>query len=184
VAHAVIATFDPVADGKIRAIWTALSDHAIDSSMAALDVSPHITLAVMNNVAPGALTECAGSLATRTVPFSVRFDHTDLFPGHETVLFLAPQNSRSLVAVHKAFHESAVGIGVSTEHTRPGTWVPHVTLAMALRKQSLAAAQNILSEAFQAFSAQVTGLAVVRFDPTARLARGTPLSCSVRIART
>lgn len=170
VAHAVIATFDSPADAKVRAIWATLANNKIDSSMTTLGVAPHLTLAVMNDVMPGPLIGRVGDLATGTEPFSLRFDRIDVFEGRESVLYLAPQASTALRRLHSTLHENVQGIGTSTEHTRPGSWVPHATIAMALRKRPLAAAHRVLSEHFFSFSAQVISLAIVRFRPVVRFA--------------
>ena len=168
MAHAVIATFDPVADAEVRAIWAALSNSNIDSSMTTLGVAPHLTLAVMNDALPAPLIGTVNALAAQTEPFTLNFDRTDMFEGSETVLYLTPQASTALRRLHEAFHESAVGIGTSTDHTRPGSWVPHATIAMALRKNPLSAAHRMLSASFFAFHARVTDLAVIRFIPADR----------------
>jgi 2'-5' RNA ligase len=168
VAHAVVAMFDPAADAEVRAVWALLSNSNIDSSMMTLGVAPHLTLAVMDDVLPAPLIGRVNALAARTNPFTLNFDRIDMFEGSETVLYLAPQASTALRRLHEAFHESAVGIGTSTDHTRPGSWVPHATIAMALRKRPLAAAHRLLSNSFFAFNARVTDLAVIRFRPVVR----------------
>jgi len=165
VAHAVIATFDAAADTAVRAIWATLANNKIDSSMMTLGVAPHLTLAVMNDVMPGALIGRVDTLAGDTEPFNLRFDRIDVFEGREAVIYLAPQASTALRRLHQALHENVQGIGTITDHTRPGSWVPHATLAMAVRKRRLAAAQRLLSRRFSPFAARVTDLGVVDFRP-------------------
>lgn len=160
--------FDPTADAEVRAIWATLSNSNIDSSMMMLGVAPHVTLAVMDNALSAPLIGRVDALAARTEPFTINFDRIEMFGGSETVLYLAPQSSTALRRLHETFHESAFGIGTSTEHTRPGSWVPHATIAMALRKSPLAVARRMLSTSFSAFNARVTDLAVIRFIPADR----------------
>lgn len=168
MAHAVVAMFDPAADAEVRTIWATLCYGNIDSSMMTLGVPPHLTLAVIDDAPTAPLIGCVNALAARTNPFTLIFDRVDMFEGKETVLYLAPQASTALRKLHGAFHESAIGIGTSTDHTRPGTWVPHATIAMALRKRLLATAHRILSNSFFPFDARVTDLAVIRFSPVDR----------------
>lgn len=165
VAHAVIATFDPGADAEVRALWAALANSKIDSSMMTLGVAPHLTLAVMTDTMPGPLIGRVGDLARRTNSFGLSFDRIDMFQDRRSVPYLAPRASTALRRLHEALHESVQGVGTSTDHTRPGAWVPHATLAMALRKRPLAAAQRLLSERFSPIAARVTDLAVVHFRP-------------------
>jgi len=177
--------FDLAADAEVRAIWAALSNGKIDSSMMLLGAAPHLTLAVLDDALPVPLIGRVNALAARTQALNLHFDRIDMFEGKETVLYLAPQPSTALRKLHEAFHESAVGIGSSTDHTRPGSWVPHATIAMALRKKPLAAAHELLSTSFFAFSARVTDLAVVRFNPanlsqTVTMVHQVPLGTSAQ----
>lgn len=174
VAHAVIVTFDAAADTEVRAIWATLANNKIDSSMMTFGVAPHLTLAVMNDVMPGPLIGRVGDLPTGTEPFGLRFDRIDIFEGRESVLYLAPQASTALRRLHSTLHENVQGIGTSTAHTRPGSWVPHATIAMALRRRSLPVAQRLLARCFSPFAARVTDLSVVDFRP-ARIEAATKI---------
>ena len=158
MVHAVVVMFDRVANAEVHAIWVALSISTIDSSMMMPGVAPHLTLAVMNDALPAPLISRVNALAAQTDPFMLYFHRIYMFEGNATVLYLAPQASTVLRRLPGSFHESAVGIG--NDHTRRRSWVPHATIAMALRKKPWAAAHRILSNSFFAFYARVTALAV------------------------
>ena len=93
VAHAVVATFDSGADAEVRALWAALANSKIDSSMMTLGVAPHLTLAVMTDTMPGPLIGRVGDLARRTNPFGISFDRIDMFQDRRSVPYLAPRAS-------------------------------------------------------------------------------------------
>lgn len=168
MAHAVIATFDPAAEHQVRALWAVLANNDIDSSMTALGVAPHLTLAVYDDAMEGPLIGRVSDFGARTAPFGIAFDRIDMFEGRESVLFLAPQASPRLRKLHEGFHDHAFGTGTCHDHYRPGAWVPHATLAMAMRKKQVRRAADLFDGTFETIAARLVGLQIVRFRPAVR----------------
>lgn len=166
--HAVTVTFDPRAESDIRALWASIANNRINSSMMHLGVAPHLSLGVFDDAMEGPLIARVTAFGAKVAPFAIAFDRIDMFPGRETVLFLAPQASPRLRRLHEGFHDQVQGVGTCAADYRPGAWVPHATIAMGLRQRQLARARKLLDGAFDTIVARIVGLEVVRFRPVTR----------------
>lgn len=102
-----------------------------EASMAALGYAPHITLAIYDEIDAGTLSELAERLARDWPVQHLRFRAVRHFEGPPHVLWAEPDSARDLYAMHQAIHES-IDPERCRPHYRPGAWVPHCTLAMAI----------------------------------------------------
>ena len=114
---------DPAAEA-IRRLF-----ESTDSLMSRIAASPHISLAVFENVDPSRLIDVVRPFADNTKAFGIRLSSIGLFPGNENVVFLAPVVTTELLTVHKTFHDRLGAAGLSGDpHYLPGIWVPHCTI--------------------------------------------------------
>ncbi len=108
-------------------------------SMAALGYAPHISLAIYDDVDVGGLSELAERLARDWPVQHLRFRTVRHFEGPPHVLWAEPDRASDLYAMHEAIHE-AIDPERCRLHYRPGAWVPHCSLAMAIPDDQLQAA--------------------------------------------
>lgn len=133
--YSVELTFDPDTEAELRALCEELDEHAIPS-LAASGVRPHLSLAV----GEGFEHVNYSGLATSLPPFpTVGLPAVATFPGDEGVLFAAVQPSHELLDFHETFHRYVYGIPIEQRSFYlPGSWMPHVTLAVGLQPRPLA----------------------------------------------
>lgn len=126
---AIVLTFDPPSDARVRGFWTALES---TGQLVPNLGRPHMTLAQIPpdsfDVADDALAGVAAGFSRMTIGF----DSLGFFPGEQPVLFLNPVASGTLLALHRRIHIALHGAGIAHEGPNgryaPGEWVPHVTL--------------------------------------------------------
>lgn len=146
--------FNAYLEAQIRAQWQALADAGLSSlaGHTAPSNRPHITLLVRPTVPPLARDELA---ALVPLPLPVTLGAPLLFgSGDRRVLARAVVPTVPLLELHAGLHalvdaradadtEGDVGSGDSP-FTRPGAWMPHVTLSRRLRVDTLSQALRVL----------------------------------------
>lgn len=99
-------------------------------SIRTLGYLPHITLVRYSQVLPDRLRDAAKQLEGEKA-ISLTFDRIGVFDADPIVLWLSPRASHRLVHFHAKIHQ-AIGPALCDPHYRPGGWVPHLTIAMAI----------------------------------------------------
>jgi 2'-5' RNA ligase len=116
-------------DDESKAISELFS--ATRSILANIGTTPHISLAVFNDVDVPKLTRIVRTFAACTAPFAMRFSSVGVFPGEENVVFLAPVVTASVLELHASLHEQLAVEGLSCHpYYLPGEWVPHLAVTM------------------------------------------------------
>jgi 2'-5' RNA ligase superfamily len=130
VSVAVKMMLDAGAEAQVRQLWAAL-DAAGCPSLASLPVPqrPHVSLAVAHH-GKGLAGRLRGAVAGLVLP-ELTLGHVGVFPGPGGVVFLGVAPTVALLGLHAAVH-AAVAATTSdlVSLYRPGTWVPHCTLAI------------------------------------------------------
>lgn len=136
-AFAVVLYFDDVTELRVRRMWAALDRHGVASAATAhgSGFRPHVTLAIVETTRP---VQVAGKLRTPLADIAglpltlgaLGFFLTDLAPA-----YLAVAPTGRLLAVHEEVHTALEGTR-GWNHYRPGTWMPHCTLAMGVSSPS------------------------------------------------
>src|SRR5690606_24608876 len=103
-------------------------------------------------------------LARATPSLPVSLSSLGMFPGDETVLFLAPSADAELISIQAALH------GRMPDFTQtpwklyaPGRWVPHCTLAMRLGREGVLKALDILMESTFPITGELVEIGVSEF---------------------
>ena len=152
MASALEIFLDGEADAAVRGLWDKLERVGLASLRTASHGRhhPHVTLAVGEHIAVG--DELLGAL--EALPGQrLNFPLLGVFPGDAAVLLLGAQVTAPLLDAHANVHaaiDSKSGNGGGSDSPReverlgelykPGSWVPHCTLAMRLDTESLARA--------------------------------------------
>jgi hypothetical protein len=91
-----------------------------------------------------------------------------LFPG--AAVFLAATVTAALLELHAGFHRRFARFGeASSEHYRPGRWVPHCTLATDLAPDRFGAALAIAGRVPLPLEARLVEAGIVEFRPVTQL---------------
>jgi 2'-5' RNA ligase len=161
--YAITLRLDAPGARRIERLWEELARRGISDSMPRLGYRPHVTLGVYDTVAPDAAVPLLHEFAARCLPLAADFIGLRSFPGAAPVLWAAPAASPDLAAAHALLHEM---LGADCrEHYRPGSWIPHCTLALALDEDGLHAALSALQPLWENFSSFFAGVDLVAFSP-------------------
>lgn len=135
MVQSVELVLDPGLEDRVRAQWRALVAADLPSlgRHTGSTNRPHVTLTVAQGVGPQqeqALVEAVA--AGPRLPLAVRLGGLVLLGAHKHVLARLVVPSVDLLRLQSAVHASWADALHVPEHLAPGTWTPHVTLAMHL----------------------------------------------------
>ncbi|QOR34307.1 2'-5' RNA ligase family protein [Clostridium sp. 'deep sea'] len=159
--YGIIALFNKEANDKFSKLKTALKENDIQR----LDLPPHITLAIYENIDLEPLKEWFIECSQNEKVLPIYFNHLGLFGLN--VLFLAPKANEKLLNLHKKVHEKfdnkygELGYHYSLHS---GEYVPHASLVVS-EKDKVLKAVEVISENFTAFNAEIVELCLCTFYP-------------------
>jgi 2'-5' RNA ligase len=143
MSFAVELHFDEAAENQVRAVWKALADAGVSTSMLDGISRPHITLGVCDELSTSFKNELA-LFARESKAFDVSLSFIGSFNSAEGVVFFGPTPSDAMFRLHARFHSFFSGhAGRIWKNSLPGTWVPHCTLAFRLNGEQLRRAFDI-----------------------------------------
>lgn len=135
--------FDDESDAAMREEWDALAAADLPSQARHTGESnrPHITLLVRPS-----LPDLDAAPLADALPLGMTLGAPVLFgAGRTRVIARSVVPSAALVDLHARVHDLA-GAGDDADHTRPGAWTPHVTLARRVALDGVGDALRVLSE--------------------------------------
>lgn len=157
-------------DGRpLQALADAAAAFEATPSMAALGYAPHLTLAVYETIERTALAAAADAAFSEGTAVTLTFDRIASFEGPPLVLWAAPRPAAQIMAMHAALHR-CIDPALCHPHYRPGAWVPHATLAMAVRPEQRGAALDWAARPRPAFRVKFDRGDEVQFPPVELLA--------------
>lgn len=146
--YVVELLLDENAADKVRALWQRLADAGLPSRYLDLELTPHVTIAVFDELDPVQARDAFASFAAEETPEPISLYSPASFPTDEGVLYLAPIVTRGLLELHAGFHERFAELDQPVgEYFFRGRWVPHVTVGLGLDDEQLAEGFRILREA-------------------------------------
>ena len=120
--------------------------------MASLNYPPHMTLSIYDDIDPDTLCSVLESAAAGLPLISARFERLDAFvTPSAVVIWAAPILGPEVFSLHERIH-SLIEPGICRPNYRPGSWVPHCSLAAAIelsRKDEALDAANRPIEPFE-----------------------------------
>jgi 2'-5' RNA ligase len=170
MAYAVELNFDPVVEERIRALWRRLAGLGVGSLMSANGASPHVTLAVYDEVDELGIERRLRAFARDEPRIVLTFALAGTFPGPAGVVFLAPAPTRTLLGLHARWHAGCADL-VSWVHYRPDFWVPHCTLAKEAAADNIGEGVALARELAFPLTAEMQSVSLVRFVPVVELLR-------------
>lgn len=164
---AVELFFNPESEELVRDIWHMLAQAGVNSAMEDLGSTPHICLAVYNDVEIAALQKKVADFAAGFSPIPLRLSAVGFFPGEEGVMFLVPAPTEGLQKMHSWYHKNTEEWShlVWPYYRLGGVWFPHCTLAMGLKDPELSQALRIVRGGFTGMDIIVESVGVVQYSP-------------------
>jgi hypothetical protein len=120
----------------VTALWDSVSAFEDKPSMRELGYAPHVTFAIyetddVNEELRKAAIERA---ALDKAELHLTFNRIRTFAGPPLVLWAEPEPRMALLQIHQAIH-AVIDPALCRPHYRPGFWVPHCTLGMAIASE-------------------------------------------------
>jgi 2'-5' RNA ligase len=151
--YAVTLLLDAGSAAQVRRLQAVLETEDL------IDYAPHVTLAVYpDDRDVEDMRRVLETLVAQLPALAVRFAALGLFPGPDTVLWVAPVVTEELLRRHA---DLVAVLPAGHPHYRPGSWVPHVTLGRAPSAAAIAA----LDAVWQPFSGTLDRVEIVHFAP-------------------
>jgi hypothetical protein len=142
MAYAINIRSDNNSSKPIRALWKTCGALEHSPSMEALQYAPHITFAVYDDIDLSRLFGVFDSAVLGLGSVTVRFEKLGYFEAlNGIILWAAPTLPERLWSVYDHIH-SEIDVDLCRPNYRPGTWVPHCSLALSVglekKQQALA----------------------------------------------
>jgi 2'-5' RNA ligase len=154
-------------------VWCALAEQAGNDGAIRLGYAPHVTLAILPDVAPAAIEAATFRAAAGWDALPLTLAGLGVFPGTPPVVWAAPVVTERLLARQAALCAALAPLPVQP-HYRPGACAPHVTLS----RSGPASATRIIEVASAVWVGPIGGrlewIELVRFRPV-ELLRTQPL---------
>ena len=133
VAFAVVLHLDDDTDAVVRRAWARLEDEGVPSVSTTYGPGyrPHLTLAIVDTPHPALLAERLRPRLDAVSGLSLTLSSLGFFLTPPAPAYLAVTPSRRLLGLHQSVHD-VLDTADSWSHYRPGSWVPHCTLAMGV----------------------------------------------------
>ncbi|MCA8912412.1 MAG: 2'-5' RNA ligase family protein [Planctomycetes bacterium] len=165
--YALELFFDPRCETRLRRFVHALRETQLGGTVLIEDVKArfHITLACFDDADEPKMCKVVEDLAHATHALPVILSSLGMFPGAETVLFLAPVVDQELLDVHRGvFERMAEFTQTPWKLYQPGRWVPHCTLALKLPRDGVQKALDHLMESTFPITGELVEIGVSEFE--------------------
>jgi len=172
MAFAVELYFDPDAQARVHDLYTSLASRGITSYLLDIGTTPHLSLAVFDDLEPEHLNAELRAFAASHAPLWISLETVGSFPSSDGVIYIAPSPSDALFQLHADFHGrlDAVGITCSPLY-RPDAWIPHCTVAQRVAAERISAVTDLVRTSAAFGPAQVQRVALVAVPPVRSIYR-------------
>jgi len=157
--------FDEKSNLIIRNMWKKLRERGISAYMDQYGGFPHIALAVFDDIDILEMERLIEKAAENESMFTVKMPSLGIFPSSESVLFLSPAASASLINLHAKLHRTLKDTEGKWEYYLPDFWVPHCTLGMNIPKSKLHDALDAIVEDYEPLDVRIETIQLVEFNP-------------------
>lgn len=129
--YAVVLGFDEFSERRIRQAWSALDERGVASAATTYSAGyrPHVTLAIVETGEPDRLATALRRTLSEVTGMSLTLSAVGFFLTERSPVYLAVTPTRRLLELHDEVHR-VIGPTGSWAYYRPGSWMPHCTLAM------------------------------------------------------
>ena len=149
MAYAISIRSDDGSSRGIRALWRKCSELESSPSMEALNYAPHITFAIYDDLSIGRLVDAVDSVFESVDRMSIRFDRLGYFEAPDVIiLWAAPMLPKSAWDIHGHIH-SRIEPDLCRPRYRPGSWVPHCSVALTVDVERKAEALALVEQSIE-----------------------------------
>jgi 2'-5' RNA ligase len=138
MAYSVQLYLDAQTEALVRQVWDRLAEKGVSDNMIKKGGRPHVGLSVFDDADPGEISYRLRQLCKQQRSVEARFEHLGTYCSKDGVLFLVPVVSPRFFLLHstvyKLLNDSIQGI---REGCKPNRFVPHLTVAYGLDKETL-----------------------------------------------
>ena len=163
---AVQLFFDPISEATIRHTQEELVKGEGALSTYSLAVRPSLSLALYDEFDRVTCESKLKMFAEMLSPFALTFSSLGVFPGEQSVVYLAPTVNQKLLDIHAYVHQllKDSSASSSTQYV-PGNWFPHC--ALALSQEPMHTARTLATGMSMPFPmhCQVEEIGVVEYWP-------------------
>jgi 2'-5' RNA ligase len=169
VAFTVQLDLDAGTDAEIAAIADRLARVVPDlETVRQIGDVHHVSLGVYDELPLDLVVPKLERFAERLTPLNLRLANVGIFPGD--VIFFGPVVTDELLKLHRRFHVAFARFsGSCWANYHPGVWVPHVTVALNVRRVAIAVEQVMRD--WKPVSAKLDALRLIEFRPVVTLFR-------------
>lgn len=150
----------------LRQLWEVVGRWEASPSMIAMRYSPHVTLAIYDDIDEQVLVDVARSIFARRSEVRLRFEALGCFRTSPLVVWAKPADTAELSILHGSIHER-IDPGLCHDHYRPSNWIPHCTLGTAVADKNRDAALALVEQPLDPFEVLFDAADCVTFPPVA-----------------
>lgn len=170
MACAITLAADNPTQAPILALWDVVAALEETGSMRAQGYVPHITLAVLPDLAASDVWPMVCHVPAGAEPLRLRFNAICAFDASPLVLWAAPEATAALDSWHAKVH-AELSPSACHAHYRPGAWVPHCTLGTEILEGRRQRALDLTTRAIEPFHVVFDRFECVSFPPVERYAQ-------------
>ena len=164
--YAIVLYFDKSSENKIQEIWDTLADAGITNEFQALNIRPHITLAIYDELHCQPCDNKLARFANQANHLHMTFSHIGAFLQPEKVIFLSPTPTKALINFQASVHKHIVEDTHNPwEMYLPDKWVPHCTLALNLKEAQMNKVMSICTDIHLPIEMYANQIGAVEFLP-------------------
>ena len=146
MAYAVQLYVDAATEALIKQVWDKLAEKGVSDNMVKKGGRPNVGLSVFDDADPGEVSHRLRQIAKEQRVVEARFEHLGTYCSKDGVLFLVPVVSPRFFLLHstvyKALNEVITGL---RDGCKPNRYVPHLTVAYGLDKDTLSKTVSLFS---------------------------------------
>lgn len=136
--YAIELYFESSAQNAIRTLWEAIAEAGISTYLVDKPDRPHISLGGCQQLNVTEYAPVLADFASSTKSFAVSMPNLGVFTSPNGVVFLGVTVTRPLLDIHENFHKQFADFEQDTMPLyKPGSWVPHVTIAFNIGAEKL-----------------------------------------------
>ncbi len=166
--YAVQLLLDKRAAAKVHGVWETLRDADVSSVMLDLQSRPHVTLAVYEDLEIQPFETQVKAFFASETSIDVPLSGVGTFHGTEGVIYCSPVVTPELLSLHERFHKRFDFLAEGAwAYYRPGSWVPHCTLAIHVPDEKRGKGIDIVLGAGLPTRTRLGAVSVAEFEPGA-----------------
>ncbi len=158
--------FEPQFEKEISKLWDKLENAGLPVKFSALNIRPHLTLAVLQDCDELEASKTADSIRRRFSRFAVDFPAICVLLGASQIVFLLPIVSRNLGLIREELLSQLLDSNnLPLKHYMKHSWLPHCTISKELTSEQSKETLGICQDSDIFGTTEAVELGFVEFGP-------------------